>query len=281
MMTPSVSVVTVAYQSAHVIRRALTSIADRHEIICVDNASTDDLDAALSGLPVIRVRNEVNVGYGTACNQAAAIATGDFNLFMNPDVVLTPGAIKALVAASLRYPEASVFFPRTLQENGSMWFRDESAIEYTSDRPIVELRGDVAGDCCTRFVDGGVFMIRSSLFRDIGGFDENIFLYYEDDDLSIRLLARSEPIILVHDALAIHSVGQSTPRTPRNLITMNFHKKRSEIYVRNKHQMAYQRHRDLAFHFGKIAFYSMTFNVTRLLAAYGRMRGILSTINRR
>jgi N-acetylglucosaminyl-diphospho-decaprenol L-rhamnosyltransferase len=107
-MVPSFSVVTVAHQSAGVIRRALTPFPPDYEIICIDNASTDDLDHALIGLSVIRIRNEKNLGYGRAWNQGVKVATGTFILFMNPDV--DPGAVDALSAAVLRYPEASVFF---------------------------------------------------------------------------------------------------------------------------------------------------------------------------
>jgi N-acetylglucosaminyl-diphospho-decaprenol L-rhamnosyltransferase len=71
-------------------------------------------------------------------------------------------------------------------------------------------------------------MIRRSLFCKIDGFDESLFLYFEDDDLSIRLYAMRELLIYVHDARAVHHVGTSTPSTSQYIFTRNFHNKRSE-----------------------------------------------------
>lgn len=273
---PALSVVTVAYQSAGVIRYTLASLPPVREIICIDNASTDDLDGALAGLGVKIVRNKTNIGYGRACNQGAKAATGSFILFMNPDVVFLDGALQALVDAADRYPDAGVFFPLTVTADHGIWFHEQPAIVRLRQRRVRRPPPEIAGDCCNQFVDGGAFVIRASLFREIGGFDERIFLYFEDDDLSLRLLDRGEPMILVHDARAVHNLNTSTAFTVRGLAARNYHKKRSEIYVTQKHGYEYDYRRDLMNHIGKAFFYALTLKWSRMVGAYGRTRGILS-----
>jgi N-acetylglucosaminyl-diphospho-decaprenol L-rhamnosyltransferase len=274
---PTLSVVTVAYQSARVIRNSLASLPPVCEIICVDNASTDELDDAVAGLGVKVVRNKANIGYGRACNQGARVATGSFILFMNPDVVFLEGALQALMEATDRYPEAGVFFPLTVTANHGIWFHEQPAIVRLRQHRVRRPSPEIAGDCCNQFVDGGAFVIRASLFKEIGGFDERIFLYFEDDDLSLRLLDRGEPMILVHDARAVHDLNTSTAFTVRGLAARNYHKKRSEIYVTKKHGYEYDYRRDLMNHIGKAFFYALTLRWNRMVGAYGRTLGILSS----
>ncbi len=276
MSRPSLSTVIVAYNSAGVIGQALDSLSGVDEIICVDNASEDDLAGAVSRFDVTLIRNDVNRGFGTACNQGAARATSDFILFINPDVVLGQGAIEALFAAVDRYPDAQVLVPRTVDGEGRLWFHDSSRFTPRARLPL-GLKREIVGDCCLDFVDGGAFMIRAELFREIGGFDENIFLYYEDDDLSLRLRARGAPVVFVSDALATHAIGQSTRPTAGVRMRTNFHKKRSEIYMARKLGRRYSRAADLAGHVAKVLLYALTFNGKRLSAAAGRLGGILST----
>ncbi|MBX3573739.1 MAG: glycosyltransferase [Mesorhizobium sp.] len=92
------SVVLVAYNSADVIRDAIESVPAPHEVIVVDNASTDASReiAAAAGARVLALAE--NLGFGTACNRGAALARNDTLLFLNPDARLMPGALDALAA---------------------------------------------------------------------------------------------------------------------------------------------------------------------------------------
>lgn len=274
--TPTISVVIVAFQSRRIIEKAIDSASDADEIICVDNGSSDRLEEMLDGRQVIYVRNDENLGYPRACNRGADIAKSEFVLFMNPDVELTPGAIEAFSNAIRHYPDVDVFVPRTVTGDGTPWNRIISNHENSKDRQASRLGPDVAGDCRVRFVDGGVFLIRRSTFRELGGFDESIFLYFEDDDLSLRLLAAGHEIVYVHDAKAIHRVGMSSQPVSKHLVTKAFHKKRSEIYFNAKYGKQANLDRELLSGVVKIIFYSLTLRPGRTLAAYGRLLGAWS-----
>lgn len=277
-MNTSITAITVTHNSAHTVRGALVCLPAGVEIVCVDNASTDDLSTALSGLTVHRIDNAANLGFGRACNIGAAAASGEYLLFINPDVRLETDAIDALMQATERYPNCSVFVPRTNTVDGRLWFREESEIDRLSGVALPARVRQVWGDCCVRFVNGGVFLIKRALFLDTGGFDEDIFLYFEDDDLSHRLLQRDEPMILVSDAHAVHDIGTSVAQSVGSRIFRHRSKMRSEIHLRRKYGIAYSPFVDILRYSTKIGFYCLTLNRNRLINSLGRLIGIFDSI---
>ncbi|WP_246135691.1 glycosyltransferase family 2 protein [Mesorhizobium intechi] len=277
-MNWSITAITVTHNSAHTVRGALARLPPGVEIVCVDNASTDDLSAALSGLAVHRIDNPVNLGFGRACNIGAAAAKGEYLLFVNPDVRLGTDAVDALMQAAERYPNCGVFVPRTNTVDGRLWFREESEIDRLCGVSLPTRIRQVWGDCCVRFVNGGVFMIKRTLFLDTGGFDEDIFLYFEDDDLSYRLLQRDEPMILVSGAHAVHDIGTSVAQSTRSRIFRYRSKMRSEIHLRKKYGIAYSPFVDILRYSTKIGFYCLTLNRNRLINSLGRLIGIFDSI---
>lgn len=242
----SFSAIIVAHNSAAVIGRLVGSLPAEIEIVCVDNASSDDIGAALAPFPAKLVRNERNLGYGTACNRGAAKATGQFLLFLNPDISFADDALTEIRTAIARYPDCAALSPRIEDESGRVENRDSNFIENARLEKRVRLRRPFAGDCCVHFLHGGAFVVRRTTFLALGGFDERIFLYYEDDDLAVRLLGRRETIIYVHSARVRHGVQRSATPTLRRRYFMNRHKKRSEIYIRRKHGLGYNRALDVA-----------------------------------
>jgi N-acetylglucosaminyl-diphospho-decaprenol L-rhamnosyltransferase len=279
-MACSVSVVTVTYNSAHIVNAALSPFSPEHEIICVDNASSDDLSAALEGVSVSLIQNPENVGFGRACNQGLSAASGEFVLFINPDVRVDDSTLPALLDAARRYPDSGVFLPMTRRDDGRLWLRNRPAGPGPRGRSREDLN-QIEGDFCSQFMDGSIFLVRRSLFRDMGGFDENIFLYYEDDDLSRRLLSRKSPIIVVKDAFATHAAGKSVSGGWRVEVNRNKYKKISEIYYFNKHCLNYNITADSLSHILKIFFYGLTLDVGRLCGACGRLLGILNHLTER
>ncbi|BAV49212.1 glycosyl transferase [Mesorhizobium sp. 113-1-2] len=277
-MNTSITAITVTHNSAHTVRGALARLPAGVEIVCVDNASTDDLSAALSGFAVHRIDNAVNLGFGHACNIGAAAASGEYLLFINPDVRLETDAVDALMQAAERYPNCGVFVPRTNTVDGRLWFREQSEIDRLSGVSLPTRIRQVWGDCCVRFVNGGVFMIKRTLFLDTGGFDEDIFLYFEDDDLSHRLLQRDEPMILVSGAHAVHDIGTSVAQSTRSRIFRYRSKMRSEIHLRKKYGIAYSPSVDILRYSTKIGFYCLTLNRNRLINSLGRLIGIFDSI---
>ena len=232
-----VTVVTVAYRSGAVIAECLRSVARAKSVVVVDNASDDDsVGVARTALPgALLVINPINQGFGRANNQGVALAETEFALLINPDAEMEPGAVEQLVAAADRYPTAAIIAPAILNADGTrivshnVGLFDQAHISGKSRQPP-------DGDICADFLSGAVLMVRTVAFREVGGFDPNIFLYFEDDDLCLKLRRAGYGLVQVPAAAARHKGGLSSPPTDEILRRKFWHLSWSRLYLEAKHR---------------------------------------------
>lgn len=234
----SISIVIVSYNSGHILGECLASLPGGAEIIVVDNASGDDSASVAERHSVRLIRLAANVGYGSACNVGARAASGAFILFMNPDVRLEPGSLDELAEAADRYPGAAAFAPRLVKPDGTIVFQDSSILCPPPHKKSKQRRQPV-GDCSVESMSGAAMFCRRKAFLGVGGFDERIFLYYEDDDLCRRLRKAGWSLVYVYDALGRHEHGKSTRKKSGGVYVRSFHWARSKAYVTRKHGVAF------------------------------------------
>ncbi|MWB76411.1 glycosyltransferase [Pseudooceanicola sp. 216_PA32_1] len=213
-LTPalSVTIVSVAYNSTGVIGGMLDSIPQGVPVVVVDNASSDAqaLRAICAGHGARLIESPRNIGFGPACNLGAAGAETEFLLFLNPDARLTAGALAELVAAAARHPRASGFNPALANSDGKVQFKRRSVLLPKSDWLPREVP---AGEIEMPVLSGAAMFLRRAAFETVGGFDPDLFMYHEDDDLSIRLRRTVGPLIHVPGARVEHAAGRSSVRT--------------------------------------------------------------------
>ncbi|RUR01336.1 glycosyltransferase family 2 protein [Labedella endophytica] len=211
MSAGRVLVVTVTYNSGDHLTSFLDSLAGAStgdlRVVISDNGSTDGApqrESAARGGDVRVLENAENLGYGKAVNRAAAGATEDWILIVNPDVVMHPGSIDDLVAEAAARPEVGVVGPRILDGEGNT---------YPSARPLPRLflgighgvlstvapnnpwsrryrPADLAAvdhPFDTGWLSGACLLVRRDVFEAIGGFDDAFFMYFEDVDLGRRI----------------------------------------------------------------------------------------------
>lgn len=229
-----VTVVTVAHNSLAVLPAMLDSLPQSARTVIVDNASQDG--AALAALAEQHdtrlIRNDDNLGFGAACNIGAFGANTEFLFFLNPDARLAPGALDALVTAGDNHPEASAFNPAITDGRGSPYFKRGSVLLPRTDKLPP---GWPETDRELPVLTGAAFFVRRVAFEAVGGFDPEIFLYHEDDDLALRLKAGAGPLRFVRAAHVTHDAGNSTVRSPASAAFKAFHMGRSRVYATRKH----------------------------------------------
>jgi GT2 family glycosyltransferase len=201
----AMDVVTVTHNSAAVIGAMLASLPLGMRAVVVDNASGDESPAIARRADAHVVASPNNVGFGGACNLGANAGAAPLILFLNPDCRIQPGALDALAAAAKRHPHAAAFNPRLVDAAGKFSLKRTTLLA-----PGERFPGNPNGDCELPVLSGAALLVRRTAFEAIGGFDANIFLYYDDDDLCRRLRERGWKLMHVHDAVVVHEAGTSS-----------------------------------------------------------------------
>jgi len=233
-----VAVVTVTHNSGAVVGACLKSVARAAEIVVVDNASLDASRAvAAEAAPAARIFfNPVGLGFGNGANIGLKAVGAEFVLLINPDAILRPGALEALIAAAERYPRAGMLAPAIVDAEGAaVTSHDVGLLEregYASRRTDPPAEGDLSAG----YLSGAVMLLRMAALAEVGGFDPAIFLYYEDDDLCRRLRARGWSLVWVNEAIASHIGGGSIGTGWDRVWEKFWHMAWSRLYIEEKYR---------------------------------------------
>lgn len=231
----SFAAVVVAHDSAEVLPECLAALErERVASIVVDNASHDASVQIALGSGARVLRNSCNEGYGRAANRGVREAQAEHVLILNPDLILQPGAAGALLAAARAWPEAGLLAPRIVEPDGRFFYQPRSLLAPYLANPR-GIRALPEGDACAPFLSGACLLIGKKFFLDLGGFDPNIFLFYEDDDLCRRVADTGRALIHVHGAVALHGRGRSSAPEPGRVFRARWHQAWSRAYVSRKY----------------------------------------------
>jgi len=238
----TVSIVIVSYRTPVLTRRAAESAvaSGAAQVIVVDNASGDDTIEQVRQLEEVAVLcGDSNVGFGSAANRGARLATRDVILFLNSDAVLARPALAALTHELGRHRERAIVGPRLVEPDGRIQ-RSAGLLPAPLDLSIRALglhsvarwlpsiplgasvlrrlslaREHASAESATETIDtnmvsGACFAIGREAFWELGGFDERFFMYFEDADLCKRAAAAGMPIRYVPSAVVTHIGGASS-----------------------------------------------------------------------
>jgi hypothetical protein len=204
-------VVIVSYNTADLIEACLLSVHASDgvslETFAVDNASSDGGAALVrEKFPWVRlVENRENRGFGAANNQVLGECTGRYIVLLNPDTEATPEVLRRMVDWMDAHPEVGLAGPTVNNPDGSR--QDTVSRTYPGQkRTAGELSGLPGEIAC---VMGACQIVRAGLMRELGGFDEDFFLYGEDQDLCLRIRKKGFRIGQVGDAILLHHGGKS------------------------------------------------------------------------
>jgi GT2 family glycosyltransferase len=229
-----ITVVIVTYNSAHCISTLSRSLSNLKNIIFVDNASEDQTIASINTFsPKAKIISlEKNIGFGAANNKALALVKTPYALLLNPDCEPKEYFFQNLITSANKFEDAAIIAPHLINRDGS------TEINYRWPTTYWKSKGDKAdGPCCVGFVCGAVMLINLSEMQEIGFFDEEFFLYYEDDDLCQRVFAHKKQIILDPSLEVIHySRGSVKGGNPlKHEFIRGFHHAQSKLLFEKKY----------------------------------------------
>lgn len=228
------TVIVVTFNSAHCIPALSATLKYLPNVIFVDNASTDETcEVASTLIPNAKIiENKKNMGFGAANNLALSEVKTEFALLLNPDCVPESPFFEDLVAKAQYFPDAAMIAPQLLKKDGApqIDYRWVST-GWISTGPAAE------GACSVGFVCGAAILLNMPVMKEIGFFDEDYFLYYEDEDLCTRVIQNKKSIVLIPDVALKHlSRSSSKGKSPlKNEYIRGYHHAQSKLIYESKH----------------------------------------------
>lgn len=210
------NIIIVTFNHRQYIEKFLSSLNKfTSNTIIVDNYSTDGTtDFIEKNYPeIVLIKNSNNKGYGASMNQGAKHSKKKYLIFMNPDIIVKNNFITDLITP-LKENEKLITIPKVLLYDGSKINTCGNIIHFTGLAFTQGLGEDVDKHDKQKYVDGlsGVcFAIRKELFQELGGFDESIFLYMEDTELSWNINSRNLKILYVPSSIIHHDYELDVP----------------------------------------------------------------------
>ncbi len=228
------AVVIVSYNTREVLRRCLLTLQTESallpfELFVVDNGSRDQsVEMVARDFPGVRlIDTSNNLGFAAANNLALALATGEYVVLLNSDAFLQPGALQRAVERMESEPGTGLGGGRLIGEDGG-W--QPSARQFPSLlNDFLSLSGlahryqksrfwgradrtwaDPLQEADTDWVPGAFSIIRASVLKQVGTFDEDFFLYYEEVDLCRRIKAAGYAVRYCPEVVVIHLGGESS-----------------------------------------------------------------------
>lgn len=233
MESKKISVVIVNFknkESVFSIRDACMGDPTVLEVIIIDNSGEIDN------------KKVENSGFAAACNRGAARVKGKYLAFINPDIVLEKNVLQTLLAHK---NDAAVIAPvltdldGTFQKNAGyfpkwswkFWKRLNMNPIHISHKPNGLQKVD--------WITGGFFIIDKQIFDELGGFDEKYFMYWEDIDLSLRLLQKKYSLFLDGSVVVKHAAHSSVNQVSSDV--KNAWYKKSQNHFRTTYSYSFWR----------------------------------------
>jgi GT2 family glycosyltransferase len=226
----TLSIIIVSYNARADLERCLTSLTDHppavpHEIIVVDNASTDGSAGIARGTRgVAVVESPANRGFAAANNTGIRASRGRLLLLLNSDTLVPSGAIDHLISALDSRPEVAVVGPRLVDAQGrpelsfgsmispvTEWRRQRlmRAIARRDPPALASVESESRREQTPDWVSGACLLVRREDAEAVGLLDERFFLYTEDVDFCASIRARNRRILFLPSVEIVHLRGRS------------------------------------------------------------------------
>jgi N-acetylglucosaminyl-diphospho-decaprenol L-rhamnosyltransferase len=223
----NITFIIVTFKSEYIIHECIESLPKDSNIIIIENSNNEELKKELEEkYSKINVIVQENSGMGSANNKGIKSCKTDYAFVINPDVKFYENTMNELITLSSKFNDYSILAP--ISDNVKYPNYKINNKRITNDNP----------DCLSvDSVDGYAMLINKKKFSDNIYFDENFFLYLENDDLCLRQKKENNKIYVAKKAKINHLGGKSHAASHENEIefSRNWHWMWSKFYFKKKH----------------------------------------------
>jgi len=233
------SIIIPVYNNFQYTKLAIESIrkyTKNFKLIIVDNGSLDETEILRSDKDLTYIRNSENLGFAKACNIGANKANGEFILFLNNDVVVTPGWLEKMLKHYRYFPNLGIVGCKTNYISGYQQEGNEFAFDI--DHPLLENFVNHKAELIEKEnfnkirifprITGFCMLMKRDLFVEVNGFEEMFGLgSYEDDDLCVKVLSSGNKNAIIEDSWIYHFGSKTFALFDKDMITRN------NLYIEN------------------------------------------------
>lgn len=254
--TYSVAIIIINYNSSAFTIACVAAIledknATNYQIIVVDNASQlSDYNLLAQELPLEQYtniqlhRSRLNTGFGGGNMLGVQFASAPYYLFLNNDTVVHENCIESCLRFMQENKDAGVCGPKMLSESGELQlgfdyftcfareFFGKKFVQHLYRKPA--RRAPYDRPLKVDYVNGSFMLFRAADFNQVGGFDTNLFLFYEESDICYRLKKNKKKTYYIPTVSYTHYQGESIKKTKMPL-AIKLELKTSMFYVIRKH----------------------------------------------
>ena len=273
----NLSVIIVSYKSDHVIENCINSIDSEIEIIVIDNSNNDQFKKKIETKykNVKCILSEENLGMGGGNNLGIKNVNKDFALILNPDVSLANNSMNEIFVASKEIDNFGIISPISNKDEYPNYVLKKGH-NFDPEKPFK-----------VKSVDGYAMLLNLKQLKKIDNFkffDENFFLYLENEDLCKRLIEKNEDIYIIPKSKISHLGGKAVDPKYKDQIEYlrNWHWMWSKFYFNRKHYGYFIALSKVLKNFisAKIKFfyYLITFNTFKRKIYQMRLLGLISSM---
>ena len=273
----NLSVIIVSYKSDHVIENCINSIDREIEIIVIDNSNNEQLKKKIETKykNVKCILSKENLGMGAGNNLGIKNVNNDFALILNPDVSLEKDSMNEMFIASKGIDNFGIIAPISSKDEYPNYILKNDH-NFDPDKPFK-----------VKSVDGYAMLLNLKQLKkidDFNFFDENFFLYLENEDLCKRLIEKNEDIYIIPKSKISHLGGKAVDPKYKDQIEYlrNWHWMWSKFYFNRKHYGYFIALSKVLKNFisAKIKFfyYLITFNTFKRKIYQMRLLGLISSM---
>lgn len=200
-----VTILIVTFKSHKIIEKCIENLNKKFKICIIENSNdkelTTHLEKKYSNVKCINIGYDS--GFGYALNRGIEQTITQYLISMNPDSFPEKNCLESIIQTADKYNDVDIIAPITLIKNGSKEFNDYGYFKRK------EIKKNSNNHLYVDWVNGNVFLAKKKLFDEIGFFDENFFLEYEERDFQKRMFDKNKKILIDFNAKSHHLLGKS------------------------------------------------------------------------
>ena len=200
-----VTILIVTFKSHNIIEKCLDNINKKFNIILIENSDdtefTSNLEKKYNNLRCLNIGYDS--GFGYALNRGAELVETDYFIAMNPDTFPENDCLEQIIQTAENNEDVVMVTPLTLLKGNT---REFSAYGYFKKKKLVK---NSTNTLEVDWVNGNIFLMKKKTFVDLEGFDEKIFIEYDERELQRRIYLINKKILIDFNAKSQHLDGKS------------------------------------------------------------------------